>query len=53
MLTYNYSRIKDCGDARIKDKVIVRCLSLKKESEKEERKTGKEKERGEERERKK
>lgn len=33
-----YSRIKNCGDAELKDKVVVCCLSLKKEGGKKQRK---------------
>lgn len=33
-----YSRIKDCGAAELKDKVVVCCLSLKKEGGKKQRK---------------
>lgn len=33
-----YSIIKDCGDAELKDKVVVCCLSLKKEGGKKQRK---------------
>lgn len=33
-----YSRTKDCGETELKDKVVVCCLSLKKEGGKKQRK---------------